>query len=118
MPIAETMRRLLLTEGIPADRIWLETRSMNTHESAVQSADVLRVHGVSRIALVIEANGMARAAQSFRRAGMHVVPVPVRFTGPPVKPSDFLPGWDGIALNEEHFHEIVGLAWYRLRGWI
>lgn len=117
-PLAETMRRLLLTEGIAADRIWLESRSMNTHESAVHGSEILRAHGVSRIALVVEANGMPRAARSFRRAGMHVVPVPVRFTGPPVTPSDFLPGWAGIASNEESFHEIIGLAWYRLRGWI
>jgi len=118
MPIAETMRSLLKTEGIPADRIWMETRARNTHESAVHGADVLRAHGVSRIALVVEATGMPRAAKSFRRAGVQVIPVPVRFTGPPVTPSDFLPGWSGIASNEEIFHEIVGLAWYHLRGWI
>jgi uncharacterized SAM-binding protein YcdF (DUF218 family) len=117
-PLAETMRRLLLTEGIPADRIWMESRSMNTHESAVYGSEILRAQAISRIALVVEANSMPRAARSFRRRGIQVVPVPARFTRPPVNLSDFLPGWTGIASNEESLHEIVGLAWYQLRGWI
>jgi len=117
-PQSLTMKHVLESEGVPSDLIWVETRSRSTHENAEYGSQVLRQHGISRIALVVEANSMARAAASFRKAGITVIPAPIRFTDLDFSIMDILPNWRAISLNGETVHELVGLAWYRLRGWI
>ena len=118
VPLSETMRELLLAQQVPADRIWTEERSTNTRESAVYGAEILRAHMVTRVALIVEANGMPRAQRAFERMGITVLPVPVRYIRRPARVSDFLPGWSAIAANGETIHEMGGLVWYKLRGWI
>jgi uncharacterized SAM-binding protein YcdF (DUF218 family) len=115
---ADTMRRVLQSEGVPPEMIWMESRSTNTHESARYSAEVLQQHGVSRVVLVIEAASMPRAERSFQKFGLAVVPAPTRYTQLSGDYTDFLPGWAAIAQNGESVHELVGLIWYKLRGWI
>ena len=117
-PHAEVMRRMLAAEGIPSDMIWMESRSRNTHESALYGSEILRARNVSRIVLVTEASSMPRASRSFQRYGFDVLPAPARFNRLTGKVSDFLPGWGPLASNGETVHELVGLAWYKLRGWI
>jgi uncharacterized SAM-binding protein YcdF (DUF218 family) len=117
-PFSATMKRLLESDGIPADLIWTEGRSKSTHENAVYGATILREHAVSRIVLVVEANSMLRAAAAFREAGITVIPAAIRFTELNYDLNDIFPGWQAIALNGEAFHEYLGLLWYRLRGWI
>lgn len=118
LPYSQTMRHVLETEGVPADFIWAEERSRSTHENAVYGSEILRQHGVTRIALVVEANSMPRAAASFRKLGIFVVPAPVRFTELNGDLTDILPGAGPIALSGETVHELVGFLWYRLHGWI
>lgn len=117
-PYSQVMRRVLETEGVPPNLIWTEDRSTSTHENAVYGSEVLHKHGVSRVALIVEASSMPRAAASFRKAGITVVPAPIRFTRLNLELSDVVPNWQAIALNGETLHELVGLFWYRLRGWI
>jgi uncharacterized SAM-binding protein YcdF (DUF218 family) len=114
---SQTMRHLLESEGIPPHLIWIEVRSRSTHENAVYGAEILKQHGISRIALVTDARSMLRAAASFRKQGLTVVPAPFRFYDFP-EPKDFLPNWQAIQSNGETVHELVGLVWYRLRAWI
>ena len=117
-PYALTMRELLESEGVPPDLIWTETRSASTHENAVYSARILREHGVSRIALVLETVYMMRAEACFRKQGIAVFPVPIG-NGTVYYASDaFLPNWHAIESNGDTAHEILGLLWYRLHGWI
>jgi uncharacterized SAM-binding protein YcdF (DUF218 family) len=117
-PYSVTMKRVLESEGIPSDRIWVEDRSRSTHENAMYGSIILRDHGISRIALVVEASSMPRAAASFRKEGITVVPAPIRFTRLDRSFIDVFPSWQAIALNGETLHELVGLAWYWFRGWI
>jgi len=118
-PSAYTMKRILESEaGIPSGMIWTENRSKSTHENAVYGSQILREHGLSRIVLIVEASSMPRAAASFRKLGITVVPAPIRFTKLDLRLTDFLPSWQAIALNGETLHELVGLAWYRVHGWI
>lgn len=114
---AETMRQTLEAGGIPPEMIWVECSSRSTYENAKYGADVLRQHGVSSIALVVEANSMPRAVASFRKFGFRVTPAPVRFTDLKRDISDFIPNWRAIQLNGEALHELVGLVWYKVRGW-
>jgi uncharacterized SAM-binding protein YcdF (DUF218 family) len=115
---SELMRRFLEADGIPRELIWTEGRSRSTHENAMYGAEILRAHGISRVALVVEASGMPRAAASFEKMGIHVVPAPIRFFNLDRSVTDVLPEWGPLARNGETLHEALGLLWYKLRGWI
>jgi len=115
---AASMREVLVKEGVPDSEIWTEERSQTTHENALFGAEILRSHGVKRIALVVEAQSMVRAAACFRKLGFEVVPAPndFRVWGP--FREELLLSWQGVRRNEITLHEVVGLLWYRLHGWI
>ena len=117
-PYAETMRQLLERAGVPESMIWLEERSQSTHDNAVFGAEILHNRGIGKIALVVEARTMPRAAASFRRQGIQVVPAPSEFREFQSFADEALPNWKAIRRNEAVFHEIIGLAWYKMRGWI
>jgi uncharacterized SAM-binding protein YcdF (DUF218 family) len=112
------MRRLLVGEGVPPDSIWIEDRSHSTHENAVFSAQILRQHGAHRIALIVDARSMLRAAACFRHEGIDVIAAPSKFLYLSPIAEDWIPGWRALRGNELTLHEAVGLLWYRLRGWI
>jgi uncharacterized SAM-binding protein YcdF (DUF218 family) len=113
----DIMRGLLVQAGVPENMIWMEDKSRSTHENAVFGARILRAHGVRRIALVVDAQSMPRAAACFRKEGIDVTPAPVEFrTWGPLR-DELLPNWHAIRRNEITLHELLGLAWYRLRGW-
>jgi uncharacterized SAM-binding protein YcdF (DUF218 family) len=77
---------------------WVEKRSMNTHENAVESWCLLNPHGLKRIVLVTGAQHMRRARYEFRQAGFVVVSDPVVETTPwpPLGARDFVPGAAGL----------------------
>jgi len=118
IPYARSMRALLLESGVPAQMIWTEERSHSTHQNAVNSARILRDHGIRTIALVVEAQSMLRAAACFRKEGIDVLPAPNRFRYLSATPEDWIPGWLAIQHNEDTIHEMLGLVWYKLRGWV
>jgi uncharacterized SAM-binding protein YcdF (DUF218 family) len=111
-------RHLLEAEGIPPEMIWIEAQSQSTHENALYSCQLLRKRGISRIVLITDATSMPRAAASFRKVGFHVVPAPFRFFNLNHSLEDLLPEWQAIEANGLVVHEVVGLIWYRLHGWI
>jgi uncharacterized SAM-binding protein YcdF (DUF218 family) len=115
---ANGMRELLRRAGVPDEFIWVESESRSTHENAVYGARILRNHGIKRIALVVEAQSMKRAAACFRKEGFEVTPAPSEFRtlGPLI--DEVLPSWKAIRRNEITLHELLGFAWYRFRGWI
>jgi|SRR5579863_113666 len=120
-PVSSTMRELLLSDGIPENMIWTEDRSRSTYENAVDSTQVLREHGVSRVALVVDATSMTRAAACFRKLRIDVLPAPCNFHTFGSWASwqdDLVPNWRGVRRNEDTLHEMLGLVWYRMRGWI
>lgn len=116
--VSATMRQLLHRAGVPEEMIWTEERSRSTHENAVFGAEILRRHGIDKIALVVEAQSMPRAVASFRKEGIVVIPAPCEFREFSFELEEFIPSWQAIKRNEDTLHETVGLAWYRLRGWI
>lgn len=113
-----TMRELLIASGVPETRIWTEERSRSTYENALYGARILRLHGISRIALVVEAQSMVRAAACFRKQGLFVVAAPDEFREFGPLSNEMLPSWQAIERNEITAHEVLGLLWYRIRGWV
>jgi uncharacterized SAM-binding protein YcdF (DUF218 family) len=115
---ARAMAQLVEAEGIPKAEIVLEEKSRNTHENAVFTARLLRERGFHTIVLVTEADSMLRAEKCFHKEGMTVVPAPFRHRTLGYDFADLLPSWQAVRRNERTLHELGGLAWYKLRGWI
>ena len=118
LPASRAMADLLRGKGIPEALIWTEERSTSTYQNALFSAEILKHHGIRRIALVVDAKSMPRAEACFRKQGISVAPAPSSFTQLGANSDDLLPGWRAVRRNEETLHETVGLALYWLRGWI
>lgn len=116
--IADLMKEALAGEGVPAWMIWTERRSLNTHENAVYSAELLRDRGVDKVALVTNGSHMLRAERCFRKQGLDVVPVPssCQHLLPLDDWREFIPNAEVFQANDSVLHEWVGLAWYWLRG--
>ena len=115
---ASSMAHLLEAEGIPAEVLVLEEKSGNTYENALFTAELLRHKGIRTVALVIEADSMLRAEMCFRKQGIDVIPAPLQHRTLDYGLADLLPSWQAIQRNERTLHELGGLIWYRIRGWI
>lgn len=109
------MAHILETEGVPAAMILIEARSRNTRESALYTAQILRGRGIGTVVLVAEADSMLRIELSFRKQSIAVAPAPFRRTQ---LQFSLLPGWAALRRNERALHEYLGLAWYKLHGWV
>jgi uncharacterized SAM-binding protein YcdF (DUF218 family) len=118
LPASRAMADLLRGAGVPQSLIWTEERSASTYQNALFSAEILRRHGIRRIALVVNAKSMPRAEACFRKQGISVAPAPSSFSQLGANSDDLLPGWRAVRRNEETLHEMLGMAWYWLRGWI
>ncbi|WP_377304383.1 YdcF family protein [Rhodanobacter umsongensis] len=115
---AQRMAARLALQGLPPARLWIEGRSRDTHENAVYSAQMLRRAGARRILLVTSAIHMGRAAASFRKQGVEVIPAPAMPLPHRDRPTRF---WRGRAIallrSANYLHEYLGQWIYRLRGW-
>jgi uncharacterized SAM-binding protein YcdF (DUF218 family) len=116
--VASTMAELMKSAGVPADQIWAEETSRNTYENARFSTLLLRQKGISKIALVVEADSMLRAELCFRKQGIAVVPAPFRQRSLDGGIHEVIPSWSALRRNERSLHEYGGLVWYMIRGWI
>jgi uncharacterized SAM-binding protein YcdF (DUF218 family) len=112
------MRRILEDEGVPASFIWEEKAAHSTHENAVFSARILKGHKMTTIVLVSDARSMLRAKKSFEKEGLTVIPAVWTRLDFTFDLKHMLPGAKALKSNEDTLHEIVGMLWYRLHGWI
>ena len=100
--------------GVPVR--WTEDDSLTTEENAVFSARILAGVRVQKIFLVTHALHMPRASTMFSDTGLEVIPAPTDFSKPvSLQWKDFWPSAEGRKTSQAALHEIVGLAWYRLR---
>lgn len=107
------MRESLLTMGMPADRIILETGSRSTHESAVHLSKPLRGE---RFLLVTSAGHMARSVAAFEDLELKPIPAPTDFLSHErVRPASWLPSAGHLAVSDLAMHEYLGGAWYSKR---
>jgi uncharacterized SAM-binding protein YcdF (DUF218 family) len=117
---AEQMRDILAVMGIPAGDMILESASRNTHDNAVNSAQILESRGMRRILLVTSAYHMRRSVALFEAQGLEVVPSATDYQILVV--DEILPHWLPLAGNLSRtstaLHEIVGYWMYRWQGWL
>ena len=127
---AADMQKLLKMLGVPEENMLLETRSQNTQENALFTAELLADTDINRIVLVTTARHMPRAKAVFEKQGFEVIPAPTDYfvTGEPditnrnigknFKLINLPPKVKFLVVTTESLREYVGLAYYRLRGWI
>jgi len=113
--------RLLEEWDVPSAAIEVESGSINTHENAVRTYQALAPRGIRRILLVTSAMHMPRAAGAFRKVGFDVIAAPADFHSGWREPGiliQCLPSASNLGNSEAALHEWLGIAVYRLHGWI
>lgn len=112
--ISALMAGLAHDLGVPRSAILLEEQSTRTYESARHSAELLRRNGLRSAILVTSPLHLVRAQLAFAAAGIPVYPLRASETDlSRVSGTD-----ERIALLDDAIHEYLGLAFYRLKGWI
>jgi len=113
--------RMLESFGVPGDKILIEDRSQNTHENAEFTWKLLSACGVRHILLVTSAAHMPRSAGLFRHEGFTVSAMPCNHTtgwGTPSLLFRLAPDPQLLANSRNALKEYVGLAVYKMRGWL
>lgn len=115
---ASIASRFFSSFGIPANRVVLEDKSLNTHENAVLSKAVMERYGEGDWLLVTSAFHMPRSIGAFRVQGIEPVPWPVDYKTAGTE--SFAVGRDDPteALVETNLaiREWIGLAVYAATG--
>jgi len=110
------LMKTVLNQDFQVPVMWVEAKSDNTGENARLSYRLLSAAGIHRIWLVTHAWHMPRARMSFESAGFSVVPAPTEFvTSYKLTALSFLPDAGALRDSSRFFHEIIGIAWYRLK---
>jgi uncharacterized SAM-binding protein YcdF (DUF218 family) len=128
-PEAEDMKELLELVGVPANAIILETNASSTHQHAKNLQVLLRERSFQRVLLVTSAMHMPRAMGVFKKesagTGIEFIAAPTdfRITEPIPAPwyqrlKGLVPTPSNLVLFSEAMHEYVGMAWYKVRGWM
>jgi uncharacterized SAM-binding protein YcdF (DUF218 family) len=117
---APVMQRLLVSWGVPADSVLLESSSANTYGNARFTAELADERGLDRVLLVTSAFHMRRALATFRSAGLNVVPAATDYQVAEGSMTllDLLPDAGALAGSTTAIREYVGYWVYDWRGWI
>lgn len=94
--------------GVPAT--WVESRSRDTHENAVYSAEMLRAANIDTIVLVTHDFHQRRSIAEFTAQGLRAIPAPVTLA-PPDRERTFLehlPNAVSLQLSALALHEMLG----------
>jgi len=119
-PEAERIKRLLIEWGVAQEAIFLESSSKNTRENALNSFELTRKLACNSNLLITTAWHMPRAAATFQKAGMNVLPIPVDIQGAgdnSVRLLSFLPDSGTLGATGVALREWLGIWVYRWRGW-
>ena len=111
-PIAIPIADYLVSQGVPRERIRLETRSQTTRENALNVTAMLAGTSGRKVLLTSDYH-MYRAYRTFRKAGLEVEPLPFPDAG---KRGSFWQGRWPVFLDLAI--ESAKIVYYRARGWI
>jgi uncharacterized SAM-binding protein YcdF (DUF218 family) len=119
VPAGEGMRDDLIRLGVPADRIQVETSSQTTRDEAVIVEGMLKTQSIEQLVVVTSETHMRRSMAVFRSVGLHPIPaMAMEFLRGEASWADLLlPSEHGLRQGAENAHELIGMMYYRLRGW-
>lgn len=111
---------LLKEWGVPTEALYLEGRSRNTRENAVNTKPILEKLKCDNPLLVTSAAHMPRAVAAFQVLGIDAIPVSTDIrvvdSGKLVV-MDFFPDAHALAMTSDAIREYMGLVVYKIRGW-
>lgn len=118
-PTGESMRAALLGLGVPAAQLLVETESRNTRGEAIVIARIVRERQIERVVLVTSRVHLRRALGAFRAVGIDAIPAGARDLLDDLRLMErWLPGDRGLWYSWRVAHELLGLVYYRARGWL
>ncbi|MGL5834311.1 MAG: YdcF family protein [Waterburya sp.] len=126
---AESMATILELFGIPRADMILESRSLNTHDNAIFTKEILQREQLKRILLVTSAAHMPRSLAIFRRAKIDAIPAPADLMvsdrnliesrySKQSRILSLIPTSESLDFTTQALREYIGMFIYRLRGWL
>lgn len=119
---ADRLRSFLLMSGVPDSVITVEPEAVNTYENAVKSSEILkRDFPGQKYLLITSAFHMKRSALCMKAQGLEFDQFPAGYlTGYPTLNFDdlFIPKSDAILRWEKLIKEWVGIATYKVMGYL
>jgi len=111
-PVAAVIGRFLAANGVPQDKIFLETRSTSTRENAIFTAQMIAGWPGKKVLLTSDYH-MFRARRAFEAAGLHVVPRPF-----PDVLKQYTAFWNREYCVVTLASESAKIAFYWWKGWL
>lgn len=113
---------LFLTDmGVPLEALILETAALTTRGHVVELTPLLAEHGVESLLVVTSASHMRRSLATLSALEVEIMPVATGFSIS--QPASFqlrrwLPSARALSRSTRAMHEVIGILYYRLRGWV
>lgn len=129
-PESQDMATLARAMGVPASAILQDPTSLNTYENAVNVGKLLDSQGIRRrVLLVTSAIHMPRSLLIFKRQKIEAIPAPTDFLVSEQDVRELSSSWQAVVLNllpdaerleqaTKALKEYIGIAVYRLKGWL
>ena len=124
---ADDMADLLEMIGVPQEAVIKETKAGDTHEHATNLYPLFQKERFKRVLLVTSAMHMPRSVGVFRHLcpGIEFIPTPTDFRTVELLPMPWyrhlvalIPTPRSLLDFSEVMHEYLGIAYYRMRGWM
>lgn len=118
-PESEALKVGLISLGVDAEDILLESFASSTHQHPEMVAQVLDEHGMQHFILVTSPAHMDRAMDSFLKAGLDPIPsVSGWHTEEGRDPREgWLPNTTSLYASKVALREYLARVFYRLQGW-
>ncbi len=115
---ADLMAAILISKGVPQERITLENHSLSTKENASALRKIFDNEGLdNKITLLSSATHIPRASKTFEKLGFKVCHHAVDFMyAESTFPHNMLPYVDALKKTSVAMHEFIGTAFYWLKN--
>ncbi len=128
-PESEDLTKLLVRMGVPKADIIPESKSYNTYENAVNVKKILDAQEFKTILLVTSAMHMPRSMAIFKHQGIKAIAAPTDYRISQLELDEpnrqtqsailgLLPSATRFYETSQALREYIGLAVYKLRGWL
>ena len=128
-PESSDMAQIAIAMGVPESAIIEDSTSLNTYQNAVNVKAILERENINQILLVTSAMHMPRSLAIFKKQGIDVIAAPTDFLVSERAAEEIggtrqafllslLPDASNLANVTRAMKEYIGIAVYRLRGWL